>query len=116
MPSLSPVAWLALAAGFLLIDGIGYVAWRNAATIQKILKDCTTENNGESYDVIRVIVLLVGASGFPTFLGLTVYSVYASPDHHFPMAEFGGALCAILVGLCTAAIGVGQKQKTDQPG
>jgi hypothetical protein len=86
------------------------------ATLKKLVKDCITENDGQSYDVIRVIVMLVGASGFPTFLGLAIYSVIASPEHRFAMTEFGAAMCAILVGLCTAAIGVGQKQKTDQPG
>lgn len=81
--------------------------------IKKLLHDCLTENDGKSYDVIRVIVMLVGCSGFPTFLGLSIYTVVKSSDHHFDMQSFGVAMCAILVGLCTAAVGVSQKQKTD---
>jgi hypothetical protein len=83
------------------------------AALKKLVKDCLTENNGESYDVIRVVTALVGASGLPTFIGLSIYSVVASTDHHFPMTEFGAAFGLILSGLCAAAIGVGQKQKTD---
>lgn len=85
-------------------------------TIKKVIHDCLTENDGKSYDVTRVIVALVGGSGFPTFLGCTVYSVYSSPDHHFDMQSFGIAMCAMLTGLCAAAIGIGQKQKTDVSG
>lgn len=81
-------------------------------TTKKLFRDCLTESNG-SYDVIRVIVFMVGSTGWPTFLGCTVYSVYSNPEHHFDMMNFGAAMGAILLGLCTTAIGVGQKQKTD---
>jgi hypothetical protein len=80
---------------------------------RKLVKDCSTENDGKSYDVIRVITLLVGITGWPTFLGLTIYTVVKSPDHHFEMQNFGIAMCAILGGLCTAAVGIAQKQRTD---
>jgi len=84
--------------------------------MKKLIQDCLTENDGKSYDITRVIVALVGGSGFPTFLGCTIYSVISSTDHHFDMQSFGIAMGAILAGLCTAAIGIGQKQKTDTPG
>lgn len=44
-------------------------------TTKKLFRDCLTESNG-SYDVIRAIVFMVGSTGWPTFLGCTVYSVY----------------------------------------
>jgi hypothetical protein len=81
--------------------------------LKKLIKDCLTENDGQSYDVTRVIVALVGTSGFPTFLGCTIYSVWSNPDHHFDMQSFGISMCAMLTGLCAAAIGIGQKQRTD---
>lgn len=80
---------------------------------KKLIKDTLTENDGASYDFVRVIVAFCGITGFPTFLGCTVYSVYSNPDHHFDMIGFGTAFAAVLAGLATTAIGVGQKQKTD---
>lgn len=78
------------------------------AFLKKLVKDCLTENNGESYDVIRVITLLIGGSGWLTFL----YKVLSSTAP-FDMSGFGTAMCLILAGVCAAAIGVAQKQKTD---
>lgn len=86
------------------------------ATLKHVLKDCITENDGKSVDVTRVIVLAVGGSTLPTLIGCTIYSVYASPEHHFNAVDFGTAVCAMLTGLCAAAIGIAQKQKTDTPG
>jgi membrane protein DedA with SNARE-associated domain len=83
------------------------------AALKKLWNDCTTENDGTSYDFVRVLAVLMGSSGWSTFLGLAIYSVVKSPDHHFEMMNFGTAMGAIMVGVAGVAIGVAQKQKTD---
>lgn len=80
---------------------------------KKMVKDCLTQNDGQSYDFPRVLTVAIASTGFPTFLGLAVYSVYAAPEHHFDMIAFGAGFGAILGGLAAAAGGVAFKQKTD---
>jgi hypothetical protein len=83
-------------------------------TTKKLFRDCLTESNG-SYDVTRVITLGIAGTGWPVFLGCTIYSVYANPEHHFDMMNFGTAMLAILTGTCAAAVGIAYKQRTDTP-
>ncbi len=82
--------------------------------IKKLIHDVLTENDGQSYCIGRVIIAFLATSGFPTFLGCALYSVYANPEHHFDQQSFGIAFGAILAGLSTAVISIGQKQKTDK--
>lgn len=81
--------------------------------MKKVCKDCLTENNGTSYDMVRVVAAGMVATGFPAFLAMCAYSLYASPDHKFDMVSFGTAFGAMLAGVAAVCVGVGFKQKTD---
>jgi hypothetical protein len=83
------------------------------ASIKHVIKSCTTENDGESYDMARVVALSMVASGFPAFLALCAYSVYASPEHRFDMISFGTAFGAMLAGVAAVTAGVAMKQRSD---
>lgn len=85
------------------------------ALIKTVIKDCLTEPNGTSYDLVRVVALCMSATGFPAFLGFTGYSVYASPEHRFDMVAFGTAFAAILAGIAAVTGAIALKQKTDTP-
>lgn len=80
----------------------------------KFIKDILTENDGQSYDITRVAIALVTLLGIPTLLWGSIYSTL-NPDKHFDAQGVGIALGSLLAGICAAAIGIGQKQKTDQP-
>jgi hypothetical protein len=82
--------------------------------MNKFFKDLLTENDGQSYDLVRVAIFLVVSMGIPTLVWGAVYSTI-HPDHHFDLQGFGIALGSLLGGICAAAVGVGQKQKTDTP-
>jgi hypothetical protein len=82
--------------------------WTSA---KKVIKDCTTENNGESYCAFRVAAMTVIATGFPTFLACTIYTVVRNGT--FDMCSFGTALCAILGGCGVLAGGVALKARTE---
>lgn len=84
------------------------------STLAKFFKDILTENDGQSYDIVRIAIALVVLSGFPTMVWGVVYSTL-HPEHHFDVQAFGIAMAALLAGICTAAVGLGQKQKTDVP-
>lgn len=83
---------------------------------KKMVKDCLTENDGQSYCIGRVTLATAIATGLPTLCVGALYSVYANPDHHFPMQEFGIGFAAILAGLATAVTSIAMKQRTDTPG
>lgn len=70
----------------------------------KVIKDCITGIDGESFDVGRVLL----ASGVIVFLGLSIY-------HHekFDPMDFGAGLGGILVG---GGAGIGMKSKTEPKG
>lgn len=77
----------------------------------KVAKDATTENNGTSYDMARVVSLFMVLTGFPTFLFLCVYSTI----HHltFDMVAFGTAFAGMLGGVAAVTGAVAFKQRTD---
>lgn len=107
--------WMVLSAGVVLalLLAIAALIYHFRVLFAKVLKDCTTENNGQSYDVVRIMVIAVGAPGTLTFFGCTIYSVIASDGHRFDYVSYGTALCAILAGLATTAAGIALKQRTD---
>jgi hypothetical protein len=81
--------------------------------ITKVAKDATTENDGKSYDLTRVVVAFMIGTGFPTFLFLCVYSVIHRIN--FDMIAFGTAFAGMLGGVAAVTGAVAFKQKTDIP-
>lgn len=84
------------------------------ATLKKLIKDCLTENDGASYCPFRVGGAVLSATGIPTFIGCTIYTVLQT--HHFDMMSFGAAFAAIFGGMGALAGGVGWKARSDTPG
>lgn len=85
----------------------------NFATIKKIVKDCLTENDGVSYCPFRVGGAVLSASGIPTFIGCTIFTVYQT--HHFDMMAFGTGFATIFGGMAALAGGVAYKSRFDTP-
>lgn len=83
---------------------------------RKVFDDCCSENDGKSYDLPRVAAFFMVFTGFPTFLALVAYSVYANTDHHFDMIAFGTAFGAILSGVAMVTGSIAFKQRTDTQG
>lgn len=79
--------------------------------IGKAVKDGTTENNGTSYDMARIVTVFMTATGFPTFLFLCVYC--AIHRISFDMVAFGTAFAGMLGGVAAVTGAVAFKQKTD---
>lgn len=82
-------------------------------SFSKALKDATTENDGVSYDMARVMTAFMVLTGFPTFLFLCVYS--ALHRINFDMVSYGTAFGGMLVGVATVTGAVAFKQRTDIP-
>jgi hypothetical protein len=80
---------------------------------KKLVHDCLTENDGQTYCPFRVSGLFLNLMGFPTFIGCSLYSVFR--DHHFDMIAFGTAFGAMLSGCAVLAGGVAMKARTDNP-
>ncbi len=83
---------------------------------RKVFHDSCTENDGTSYDLPRVAAFFMVATGFPTFLAIAAYSVYANPEHRFDMIAFGTAFGAILAGVAAVTGTIAMKQRTDSQG
>jgi len=81
--------------------------------IKKLLHDCLTENDGQTYCPFRVSGFALNLLSYPTFIGSTVYTVWHS--HTFDMVSFGTAHAAILAGCAALAGGVALKARTDAP-
>ena len=79
------------------------------ATFKKVVKDCATEVDGESYCTFRVSGCILTILGVPAFIFMSVYSVMNDPSHHFDMLAFGSAFGGILSGLAMLAGGVAFK-------
>jgi len=79
----------------------------------KMIKDCLTENNGQSYCPFRVAGCALAASGIPTFLGCAIYATYKSGSFQF--AQFGIGFASMMTGIAVLATGVAFKAKTDTP-
>ena len=76
--------------------------------MMKLLKDCFTTADGESFDVGRVL----WAQGVMVFLGLAIYSVVGQ-GHPFDMQAFGIGLGATLA---AGGAALGFKAKTEPGG
>lgn len=81
--------------------------------LKKLLTDVLTENDGSSYCIGRVTLVVSTAMGMPTLCLGALYSIYSAPDHHFDMQSFGIAFAAVLAGISAAIVSIAQKQKTD---
>ncbi|MEX3764445.1 hypothetical protein [Paraburkholderia phenoliruptrix] len=79
-------------------------------TIKRVLKDCTTENDGSSYCPFRVTGLALAGGGIPTFIGAGIWAAYQG---HFDFVAFGTGFAAMLGGLGVLAGGIALKAKTD---
>ncbi len=66
-----------------------------ASLTRKILKDSVTENDGETYDIVR-IVLLFGIAAY-TIMGIVgLWKAMTTADKTFNFMDFGtgyGAMC-----------------------
>ncbi|MHB8252793.1 MAG: amino acid ABC transporter substrate-binding protein [Acidiferrobacter sp.] len=76
--------------------------------MMKLLKDCFTTADGESFDIGRVL----WAQGVMVFLGLAIYSVVGQ-GHPFDMQGFGIGLGATLA---AGGAALGLKAKTEPGG
>lgn len=81
--------------------------------LMKMVKDCLTENNGESYCPFRVAGAALASSGIPTFLGCAVLSVWRHGA--FDAVAFGTGFAAMMGGMAVLAGGVAMKARTDTP-
>jgi membrane associated rhomboid family serine protease len=81
----------------------------------KVFKDCFTENNGESYDLARILAAFCAVTGIPFFLFMSAYSVIHDPNHHFEMQSFAAAFGMIVGSIAGLILSVAVKQKTDLP-
>lgn len=81
--------------------------------LAKLVKDCLTENDGESYDAFRVAGCALATLGIPTFIGGVIYTTVASGK--FDATGFALGFGGMLSGLAVLAGGVALKQKTDKP-
>lgn len=81
------------------------------ATLKKLLRDCTTENNGTSYCPFRVSGLALNTTSLPTFIGCSIWSTIQTG--HFDAVAFGTAFAAIMGGNALLAGGVAFKARTD---
>jgi len=79
-------------------------------TIKRVLKDCTTENNGSSYCPFRVTGLALASGGIPTFVGAGALAAWHG---HFDFVAFGTGFAAMLGGLGVLAGGIALKARTD---
>ena len=70
------------------------------------LKDLTTTKDGESFDVIRVGLIVGGTS----LIGLSAFAVIVNKQGFDPM-QFGTGLAALFAG---GGLGIGAKRK-DEP-
>lgn len=83
-------------------------------TIRKLFRDCLTQNDGKSYDPIRVGGAALTVTGLPTFIWGTVYSTIHT--QHFDYQGFAFAFGGVAAGMLALATGVSVKARTDTIG
>lgn len=86
------------------------------ATAKKIFNDCTTEIDGKTYCPFRVGGVALTATSFPTFIGLSIFSVLKDASHHFDMIAFGTAFGLMMSGVAALAGGVAFKARGELKG
>lgn len=77
----------------------------------KLVKDCLTENDGQSYDPFRVGGAALSTLGIPTFAAGGIMSIVKSGTLDY--VAFGTGFGAMMAGLAVLAGGVAFKAKTD---
>lgn len=83
------------------------------ATLKKLLHDCLTENDGDSYCPFRVGGFALSAGGIPSFIGCAIWTTIQTD--HFDAIAFGTAFAAMMTGMAALAGGVALKARTDAP-
>lgn len=83
------------------------------ASLKKLIHDCLTENDGQSYCPFRVGGFALSAGGIPTFLGCVIWTTIKSG--HFDAISYGTAFGGMMAGLGVLAGGVAFKARTDTP-
>lgn len=79
-------------------------------TIKKLIHDCLTENDGQSFCPFRVGGAGLSATGIPTFIGASLWSVIHG---HWDPVAYGTAFAAMMSGMALLAGGVAFKARTD---
>lgn len=82
--------------------------------IRQVSKDALTENDGSSYDLIRIGGAFLIAVSVPTFAWATVYATLSSG--HFDYMGFAAGVTSIGSVILMLAGGVSIKARTDQIG
>lgn len=81
------------------------------ATLKKLIHDCLTENDGQSFCPFRVGGFALSATSIPTFIICSIMSVHKTGT--FDAVAFGTGFAAMMGGLAVLAGGVALKAKTD---
>lgn len=84
------------------------------ATLKKLIHDCLTENDGQSYCPVRVLGMSFGGGGGLTFLAATVYMVVKHGT--FDPGAFATAFVGIMGGFGLLGGTIALKAKTDTGG
>jgi hypothetical protein len=86
------------------------------AELKKLVKDCITEIDGQTYCPFRVGGVALTSVSLPTFIALAVFSVWKDPAHHFDMIAFGTAFGAMMTGIALLTGGVAIKARGELKG
>lgn len=78
---------------------------------RQFVKDLHTENDGTSYDPVRVAGSSLLLPGIPTFIWGTVYNTLQ--NHHFDFGGFAMGMTGISGVILALAAGVSVKARTD---
>jgi hypothetical protein len=79
------------------------------AELKKLVHDCLTENNGQTYCPFRLATAFMITTGWPSFLAMSFYSVWHSKS--FDMVSFGTAFAAMLAGTAILVGGITVKSR-----
>lgn len=83
--------------------------------LNKVFKDSFTENDGQSFDIARILLAFAAMTGLPFFFIMTAYSVYTDPTHHFDGRSFAEAFGIIVAAIAAHVLTIAVKQRTDTP-
>lgn len=80
-------------------------------TPRKLVHDLHTENDGKSYDPVRVAGTTLLVPAIPTFIWGTVYTTLQ--NHHFDYGGFGMGVAGLASVILSLAAGISIKARTD---
>lgn len=83
-------------------------------TIRKIVKDLHTENDGSSYDPVRIAGSTLLIPGIPVFFWGVIYNTLQ--QHRFDFGGFSMGIAGIASVILSLAAGVSIKARTDMIG